>query len=130
MLLLLNMLGFWIYHSFKYFRVRQGFKHAWIIPEYVWLCLNVPKFVWMAFVLHSPIVILYPKKPWTVSLESKNLIFSIVAGSIWFCFLFLDWIFWQIRFQIRCYLWGPKGPGTLDLSQPVRYPINISIMLF
>ena len=39
------------------------------------------------------------------------MIFSIVAGSIWFCFLFLDWIFLQLRFQICCYLWGPKRSG-------------------
>ena len=32
-------------------------EYAWIIPGYVWLCLNVSKFVWMAFVLHSPILI-------------------------------------------------------------------------
>ena len=46
MLLVLNMLGFWIYHSFKYVMVLQG-----------------SKFVWVAFVLHSPIVIPYLKEP-------------------------------------------------------------------
>ena len=32
-LLVLNMLGFWIHHSFKYVMVTQGSK-------YVWICLN------------------------------------------------------------------------------------------
>ena len=44
--------------------------------------------------------------------------------------LFLDWMFLQERFKICCYLWGPKGPGDLNLSEPVRYPINTSMMLF
>ena len=133
MLLVLNLLVFWIYHSFKYVRVRHGSEYAWICLNnfwICWLCLNVPKFVWMAFALHSPIVIPYLKEPWTVFLESKKLVFSIVAGSIWFCFLVLDWIFLQVRFQICCYLWEAKGPGALNLTQPVRYPINISMMLF
>ena len=36
---------------------------AWIIPGYVYVCLNVPKFVWMAFVLHLANVIPYLKEP-------------------------------------------------------------------
>ena len=54
MFLVLNMSGFWIYHDSEYARFTQGF-------EYAWLCLNVPKSVWMAFVLHLPIVIPYLK---------------------------------------------------------------------
>ena len=38
-------------------------EYALIIPWYAWLCLNVPKFVWMDFVLHSSIVIPYLKEP-------------------------------------------------------------------
>ena len=129
---LLNMLLFWIYHSLKYVRVTPSSKYAWIISGHVWLCLNLPKFVWIAFVLHSPIVISYLKESYNVFLESKNLIFSIVAGSIWFFFFFfLDWMFLQVRFQICYYLWGPKGLGDLNLTQPVRwYPVNISMTLF
>ena len=37
-------------------------EYAWIIPEYVLLCLEVPKFVWMAFVLHSLNVIPHLKE--------------------------------------------------------------------
>ena len=53
--------GFWIYQTsehvfrFEYGRFIQGI-------EYAWLCLNVPKSVWMAFVLHLPIVIPYLKE--------------------------------------------------------------------
>ena len=76
----LNMSVFWIYHSFNYVRVAQGSKYAWIIPGYILLCLNVPKFVWMAFTLHSPIVIPYLNEPQTVFLESKNLIIPVAAS--------------------------------------------------
>ena len=68
MFLVLNMLGFWIFHSFKYARFTQGF-------EYAWLCLNVSKSVWMAFVSHLPIAIPYLKESKIVFLESENLIF-------------------------------------------------------
>ena len=119
MLLVLNMLGFWIHDSFKYVRVTQGSKYAWICLNNSWICLiirqcvNVPKFVWMAFVLHSPIVIPYLKEPSTVFLESKNLIFSIEVGSIWFSFLFLGWIFLQVKLQLCCCVWGLRGPQGL-----------------
>ena len=58
MLLILSMWGFWIYHSFKYVRVTQVCEYVWIISGYVWLCLNVPKSVWMAFVLHLLIIVI------------------------------------------------------------------------
>ena len=56
-----------------------------IIPGYAWLCLNVLKSVWMAFVFHVLIVIPCVKEPYVVFLESKNLIFSIVFDFV-FCF--------------------------------------------
>ena len=34
-------------------------EYARIILGYPWLCLNVPKYVWIAFVIHLPIVIPY-----------------------------------------------------------------------
>ena len=63
MLMVLNMSGFWIYNSFKYVRVTESFEYAWIIPGYVWLCLNVPRSVWIAFVSYLHIVISYLKEP-------------------------------------------------------------------
>ena len=63
MFLILNKLGFWLFHGCKYARVTQGFEYAWIIPGYAWLCLNVLNPVWMVFVLHLPIVIPYLKEP-------------------------------------------------------------------
>ena len=74
MLLILNKLGFWLFHGCKYVRVTQGFEHAWIIPGYAWLCLNVLNPVWMVFVLHLTIVIPYLKEPWAVFLGRENLI--------------------------------------------------------
>ena len=35
----------------------------------------------------------------------------------------------QVRFLIWSYFFGPKGPWPLNLNQPVRFPINISMML-
>ena len=45
-------------------------------------------------------------------MKRQNLFFSIVAGSI--CLLFVNRlnIFFQVRFQIWCYLWTPKGSGA------------------
>ena len=88
-----NILGFsicfrfWVcqgsgYTTVEYVRVTQGSEYAWIIPGYVWLCLNLPKSVWMAFVLHLLIVIPYLREPF---FESKHLICSIVVGSM-LCF--------------------------------------------
>ena len=134
MLLVLNMSGFWIYHSFKYVRVIQGSKYTWICLNNSWICqilLNVPKFVWMAFVLHWSIEIPYLKNHrlscWKVTIWFS---FSIVTGSVWFCSLFLDWIVLQVRLQICYYLLETEGPGALNLTQSVRYSINISMMLF
>ena len=39
-------------------------------------------------------------------------------------------MFLEERLQICCYLLGSKGPGALNLTQPMRYPINISMILF
>ena len=62
-LLVLNMPGFWIYHCSKYTRVTQGSEYTWIFLNISWIYLIVPKFVWMAVVLHLLIVIPYLKKP-------------------------------------------------------------------
>ena len=65
--LFLSIQGFWVNESSEYARVTKGSEYAWKVPEYFWLCLNItkyagvyvnmPKSVWMAFVLHLPIVI-------------------------------------------------------------------------
>ena len=38
-------------------RVLIMTEYVWMILGYAWLCLNVPKYVWMAFAIHLPIVI-------------------------------------------------------------------------
>ena len=46
----------------KYAKLRRVLimaEYAWIILGYAWLCLNVPKYVWMALVIHLAIVISY-----------------------------------------------------------------------
>ena len=71
-LLFPNISDFWIYHGFKYARVTQSSEYAWIILGYRSLCLNVPKSVWMVFILHLPFTIHYLKEAKTVFLKSKN----------------------------------------------------------
>ena len=39
--LVFNMPGFSIYQSSEYARVTQGSEYAWIVPEYVWLYLDM-----------------------------------------------------------------------------------------
>ena len=39
-----NIPQFWTYQGSEYARVTQGSEYVWIIPEYVWLCLNIPKY--------------------------------------------------------------------------------------
>ena len=43
----------------KLHRVLITTEYAWIIVEDAWLCPNVPKYVWIAIVIHLPIVIRY-----------------------------------------------------------------------
>ena len=138
---------------FRHFFV-QTFLHllygwlSWIclnMPEYVGLCLNIPESTWMAFCLH-----LGKYNPWSTwtrdqrlhktrrnmkeheafSLKRKNVIsiISIIAGSIWFFFV-KDRIFWQVRFQIFSYLWGPRRlmPVNLDISETITEWINHKI---
>ena len=60
-------LWFWIFLGSEYERFTQGLEYTWIIPEYAWsslnmleyarICMKMPKFAWMAFVLYTIIVI-------------------------------------------------------------------------
>ena len=61
-------------HSFSFIPVCR-LKLTATTAGYAWLFLNVPKSVWMAFVLRLPIVIPYLTVPYTFVLESKHLIF-------------------------------------------------------
>ena len=61
-------------------------EYATIIPGYTWLCLNVPKSVWMDFLLHLSIVIPYLKEHILFFLTSKNLKFPIADESTWLYF--------------------------------------------
>ena len=38
------------------------------------------------------------------------------AGSLWFCFLFLDWMFLQVRFQIAGTFAGRRGQDLWILT--------------
>ena len=87
-------------------RVLNMSEFARMIPEYAWLdlnmskyagiCVNMPKSTWIAFVWHVPIVspwllecvVTYFNKVFSLKehdavFMKQNLIFSIVAGSIW-----------------------------------------------
>ena len=111
----------------KLHRVPIMTEYAWIILEYVWLCLNVTKYVWMPFVIYLPIVIPYLQ---AVFWKVKIWFFFYSSWKYLILFIVLGWIFLQIRFQICCYLWGLRGSGAVNLTQPMIYPINISMMPF
>ena len=124
MLLLLNMSRFWIYHGSKYTMDTQGYGYAG-------LCPNASKSVWMAFVLHLPIIP-YLKEPQNVFLKSENLIIFYSSWKYLILLFVLDWIFLQVRFQICCYHLGAERAGGREswYTQPMIHPINISMMLF
>ena len=118
MSLVFNMSGFWLYQSSEYARVTQGSEHAWIIPEYAWLCLVMPEYAWIClnlpewplfYIFSFPHFFCNPFFTWTrgnlfeglqetrgysltehaaVFMKKQNLIFSIAARSISFVFCF------------------------------------------
>ena len=121
-------------------RVTQGPEFAWIYLNSSWIylnllecpriCVNMPKFVWMAFVLYFLIVIpgllerviTYMKLEAIVwrstmifTLTRQNLIFSIVAGSIWFHFCFRLNIFTTKISNLLLPL-GVEGPRAMNLN--------------
>ena len=121
----LNIPGLWLCFWFwttvvnmaGLYKVLNMPEYAWIIPGYAWLCLNVPKSLWMAFVLHLPIAIPCLKEPLSVFLKSKNCFFFYSSWRYLILFFVLDWIFLQVKFQICYYFWGPRGlrVGNLDI---------------
>ena len=58
------------------------------------------------FNLYTKLKVILQRNNEAVFLKTQNLNFSLVAGSIGFVFRF---ILLQVRFQICCYLWGPRG---------------------
>ena len=112
----LNIPGFWMYQVSEYTSGSEYGRFC-VIHTRFWMCLNMPKSVLEAFVLHFTIEIpcllehvvsyfnVYTKLKGTwmnMSLFSQgdNLIFSKVAGSIWFVYYFRLIIF--TTFQICC----------------------------
>ena len=108
----LNMPQFLIL-NISVFRMCGGYtEYAWIISEHAWTCLNIPKYAWMC--LNIPEWLLFfphcnPLSTWTggylfqylsesksyslkdyqvVFVKRQNLLFSVIAGSIWFAFCF------------------------------------------
>ena len=99
--LLLNMQVFWLYKGSEYARVTQCSEHSWINPEYVWLCLDMTEYAWMASAIYFPIFIpfllggylfQFSHKTRSHSLKKHKAVFwqrqTGVTGSIWcvFCF--------------------------------------------
>ena len=139
----MNIPEFWICQGYAGFRICLNNSWIWLnMPDYSWKylnileydgkCMNVPKSVWMAFLLHFAhftICFAIPFSTWTrgylfepiqetrddslkedkaVFLKRKNLIFSIATGSISFDFCFRLNIF-SSKFWICCYLSGPRS---------------------
>ena len=97
------------------------------MSEYTGICVNFPKSARMAFVLYFPIVIpcllesvvtyfnVYTRQNF---LEDKKLDFFYSSCKYFISFFVLDLIFLQIRFQVWCYLWGPRRAGAVNLHIP------------
>ena len=135
MSLALNMKGFWIYEWSEYVRVIQDSEYTWIVAAYAKLCLNMSSYAgiclkstWIAFALHCLIVIscllecvityfnVYwkidsLKKHKAVFLTRQNLIFSIVAGIIWFNFCFRRNVFTSRISNMLLFLGAEVGGG-------------------
>ena len=67
-------------------RVLIMVEYAWIILGYAWLCLNVRKYVWMAFVIH--LFTCCNSLSINCFSESKNLIFFYSSWNIYFVYCF------------------------------------------
>ena len=76
-------LWFWIYQGSEYARITQGSQYALIIPEYAGICGNMPKSVWMAFVLH---LFERPQETRGYSLKDHENVFLKRQNLILFCF--------------------------------------------
>ena len=105
------------------------------ISEYARVCLNLPEWLFFTFPLFNTWSVwklgylfqrLNDTKSYSlevhevVFLKRQNLFFSRVVGSIWFILCVFDKISLQVRFQIYCYLWRLKEPGTLNLDKPSK----------
>ena len=121
--LVLSMSRFWICKGYTGFGISLD-RPEWFrnMPECAGICVNMPNTVRMAFYVLVPILILFLlervvtyfneiyNKEWGYFLEEKNLIFSIVAGCIWFIFCFRLRIFTsKISFAVT--FRGPR-PGV------------------
>ena len=81
-------------------RGGSRYEYAWRIPR---ICLNGFYFTF----IHCNSL---SKEPYTVSLENKNLIFFYSSWKYLILFV-LDWIFFQVKFKVCCYFWGPMELG-------------------
>ena len=45
---ILDMPGFWIWHGYRGVRIYLiMFEYIWTMCEYVWICLDVTKYIWV-----------------------------------------------------------------------------------
>ena len=139
----------------KYFRFTQGPEYAWIIPECAWLCLNMSKYARICMNIPNACLLISRcshgktlntcfnedyslKEHEAVFLKRQNLIFSVVAGNIWFAFrkikYDLSYLFRGVLRQNerRCALWAPKlDLGAKPTFDAFCYLLSIcSVLLF
>ena len=111
------------------------------ISEYADICRYMLKSVWMAFALYFSVVIPCPlehmltyfsvytklevlvlRKNDTVLLETQKLIFSIIAVILFGFYFRLNFL--QVRFQICCYLWGPRVSLLLLVAFLLKHNVD------
>ena len=121
--LVLNMPEFWIYQTSEYTRVTQGLEYAWIIPEFVLICLIMSRYVWIYLNMLN-----YANEHGAIFLKRQKLIFSVADGSISFVFCFRLNIFTS-KIWICCYLSGLTGRKWCWGSWILIYPSSVLFFL-
>ena len=118
----------------------QCLGYLWITPEYTWLslkCLNMPKY--------TQICMSMPRSAWMAFLFTMSPLQSLVCMNVWLLisavcvwrnigtvFLksqYLIFFYLQVRFQICCYLLGPREPRGVNFDIPFQSSRRISITM-
>ena len=99
--LVLNMPRFLIYHSSEYARVIQDPGYAWIIPEYLWICLIMSMYAWICMNMPEYARICLDPPEWLLFLH-----FSISLFVLQSLFYLNTWLLiWTVDRRLEAIVW-------------------------
>ena len=124
--LVLNMPVFWIYNSFEYARVPYMAEYTSVIPEYAWLWLDMPQYLWICLNCLNDFCFTFPHcnplPTWKRNylfrrlcegcfLEETKFDFFLSSFNIWFVSWFKLSIFINKDFDFAVIFgdWGGRG---------------------